>query len=167
MTITELGALGEFIGAIAVVVTLIFLSVQVRYSARAMDETNRLERASALDRHNDSVSRWRGRLMENEELARIWLAATNDEELAEIEVLRLNNLWIDLLNTQRSNFARARAVGDNGLAHQAVLAVVNESYGSRTLLDAWKAARPRDSFQITSSILHCGFRCDSVGPRAL
>ena len=45
MTITALGALGEFVGAFAVVATLIFLSVQVRYSARAMDETNRLEKS--------------------------------------------------------------------------------------------------------------------------
>jgi len=32
MTITELGALGEFVGAIAVVVTLAYLAVQVRQS---------------------------------------------------------------------------------------------------------------------------------------
>ena len=31
MTVMELGALGEFVGAIAVVVTLIFLAIQVRY----------------------------------------------------------------------------------------------------------------------------------------
>ncbi len=37
MTITELGALGEFVGAIAVVATLLFLAIQVWRSARAAD----------------------------------------------------------------------------------------------------------------------------------
>ncbi len=36
MTITELGALGEFVGAIAVVATLAYLAVQVRQNTRMM-----------------------------------------------------------------------------------------------------------------------------------
>lgn len=35
MSIVELGALGEFVGAIAVVVTLVYLVIQVRLSSRA------------------------------------------------------------------------------------------------------------------------------------
>ena len=69
-----LGAIGEIIGAIAVVITLGFLAIQIRYSTRSMDESNRLQRATAIDRHADSVNRWRGSLSENEDLARIWLA---------------------------------------------------------------------------------------------
>ncbi len=68
-------ALGAIIGAIAVVITLGFLAIQIRYSTRSMDESNRLQRATAIDRHADSVNRWRGSLSENEDLARIWLAA--------------------------------------------------------------------------------------------
>ena len=36
MTIVELGAIGEFIGAIAVVVTLIYLAIQVRQNTNAL-----------------------------------------------------------------------------------------------------------------------------------
>ncbi len=36
MTITEVGALGEFVGAIAVVVTLVYLAIQIRQNTRAI-----------------------------------------------------------------------------------------------------------------------------------
>ena len=80
--------------------------------------------------------------MESGELARIWLAAMNDGELTEIERLRFDNLWIDLVNTQRSNFARAKAVGHDGLALQSALSVAVQIGGSGMLLGAWEAARP-------------------------
>ena len=37
MTIIELGALGEFVGAIAVVATLVYLTAQIRHSTRVID----------------------------------------------------------------------------------------------------------------------------------
>ncbi|MEJ2130830.1 MAG: hypothetical protein P8Y95_04220 [Gammaproteobacteria bacterium] len=141
MSIMELGALGEFIGAIAVVVTLMFLALQVRHSARTMEESNRLERTAAIDRHNDSISRWRGRLMESESLARIWLAASNDEEMTDVDRLRLYNIFIDFTNTQRANFARARAVGEVGLALLSALSIANECFGSGTLMKRWDETR--------------------------
>ena len=44
--------------------------------------------------------------MENADLATIWLTAYNDGDLNEIEILRLNNLWVDFANTQRANYGR-------------------------------------------------------------
>ncbi len=55
-----IGAIGELIGALAVVITLVFLVLQVRHNTRAMNESNRLERASAIDRHADSIKRSAG-----------------------------------------------------------------------------------------------------------
>ena len=67
-----IGAIDELIGAGAVLLTLIILVRQVSHSTNAMLESNRLERASAIDRHSDSIGRWRGRLIENADLAQIW-----------------------------------------------------------------------------------------------
>lgn len=136
-----LGAIGEIIGAIAVVITLVFLAIQVRYSTRSMDESNRLQRAAAIDRHADSVSRWRGRVAENEDLARIWFAAIHDEKLSDLDRLRLNNLWIILVNTQRSNYERAKLVGEQGLAEQAAKSIAAECLGSDTLKARWLDTR--------------------------
>ncbi|MDP6097497.1 MAG: hypothetical protein QGG67_16150 [Gammaproteobacteria bacterium] len=80
--------------------------------------------------------------MENEDLARIWRIALNDGDLNDIEKLRLENLWIDLVNTQRSNFVRAKVVGDEGLARQAVISIAAEIYQSEILLFQWEIMRP-------------------------
>jgi hypothetical protein len=43
-----IGAVGEIVGAIAVVATLIYLASQVRYAKAAASDANRLERASGV-----------------------------------------------------------------------------------------------------------------------
>ena len=136
-----IGAIGEIIGAAAVLATLWILLIQVRHSTRAMEESNRLERVSAVDRHSESIGLWRGRLMEHEDLARIWTSARRGEPLDDVARFRLANLWIDFTNTQRANFVRARAVGAHGLARQAVLTVATESLESQTMMEEWVACR--------------------------
>jgi hypothetical protein len=136
-----IGAIGESVGALAVLVTLIILVVQIRHSIRIMAESNRLERASAVDRHSDSIGRWRGRLIENEDLMRIWIAAENDEALDPIARMRFSMTWIDFTNTQRANFVRAETVGATGLRRQAVLSVAIEANKSETMLESWQMNR--------------------------
>lgn len=147
-TVQMLGSLGEFVGAIAVVATLIYISVQVRHSGllleankRATEENTRLSRAAALDRHNDSVSRWRGRLIENAEVARIWQTAVDGDDLDQVERLRLRNLFIDWINTYRANFSRAKAVGDEGLARQAVVSVAPLLARTPSFVEFWRHSR--------------------------
>ena len=120
------------------VITLVFLALQVRQRNYTMGESNRLERAAAIDRHADSISRCRGCLMENADLATIWLTAYNDGDLSEIEILRLNNLWVDFANTPRANYGRAKTVGDQGLARQAVVRVVAEVTASVIFKTLWE-----------------------------
>ena len=55
MTIIELGALGEFVGAIAVVVTLAYLAVQIRQNTRAMEESRRLALAQTYQVRADAL----------------------------------------------------------------------------------------------------------------
>ena len=133
-----IGAVGETVGALAVLITLIILVVQIRHSVRAMDESNRLERAAAMDRHSDTIGRWRGRLMENEGLTRIWMAGRAGEELDAVSAVRLNNLWIDFANTQRANFIRANIVGEPGLSMQAALSVAAEVHQSNCFAREWQ-----------------------------
>lgn len=137
-----IGAIGELVGAAAVLFTLIVLLRQVGHSTSAMEESNRLDRASAIDRHSDTIGRWRGRLIESGDLARIWAVGRKDGDLDEIEKLRLNNLWIDFANTQRANFTRAITVGEQGLARQAVMSVAAEKNQSTTFQSEWDAGRP-------------------------
>ncbi len=136
-----IGAVGEITGAAAVVLSLIVLAIQVRHSTRALVESNRLNRVAALDRHADSIARWRGRITEHEALSKLWLLASNDGDLSDLDILRLNNLWIEFVNTQRSNYVRALTVGDAGLARQAVLSVAAQACESRTFGELWHSVR--------------------------
>ncbi len=55
MTIMELGALGEFVGAIAVVFTLAYLAIQIRQNTRAMEESRRLALAQTYQVRADAL----------------------------------------------------------------------------------------------------------------
>lgn len=55
MTIMELGALGELLGAIGVIVTLIYLSVQIRQNTRSMNESKRLALAQTYQIRADAL----------------------------------------------------------------------------------------------------------------
>jgi len=148
-TIEVLANLGEFVGAIGIIVTLVYLSIQVRHSRSlieannvATEENTRLVKAAAMDRYNDAVSRWRGRLIENEEVAKIWDKAIRGQPVEGSDALRLENLWIDWINTYRSNYSRAKAVGEVGLKHQAVISVALNMREAPMLLELWEWARP-------------------------
>ena len=55
MTIIELGALGELVGAIGVVLTLWYLAVQIRQNTHAMEETKRLALAQTYQLRADAL----------------------------------------------------------------------------------------------------------------
>jgi len=55
MSLTELGALGEFVGAIAVVVTLVYLAIQIRQNTYAMAESRRLALAQTYQMRADAL----------------------------------------------------------------------------------------------------------------
>ena len=55
MTIMELGALGEFLGSIAVLATLVYLSVQIRQNTRSMGESKKLALAQTYQMRSDAL----------------------------------------------------------------------------------------------------------------
>ena len=55
MTLIELGALGEFLGAIGVIATLAYLSVQVRQNTRAMETGRRAAQAQTYQMRSDAL----------------------------------------------------------------------------------------------------------------
>lgn len=55
MTIMELGALGEFLGSIGVIATLVYLSVQIRQNTRSMNESKKLALAQTYQMRSDAL----------------------------------------------------------------------------------------------------------------
>ena len=55
MTIIELGAIGELLGAIGVIATLIYLSMQIRQNTKSMEENRRLSLAQTYQMRADAL----------------------------------------------------------------------------------------------------------------
>jgi hypothetical protein len=55
MTISEWGSIGEMISAIAVVITLIYLAVQIRQNTHSMEESRRLALAQTYQMRADAL----------------------------------------------------------------------------------------------------------------
>ena len=98
MTIFELGALGEFIGSIGVVATLIYLAIQIRLNTMSMDENKQSIVAQTYQARSDSLMEINLRMAENIELSALvskigsggWdIDLTRTEELTESEHIRL------------------------------------------------------------------------------
>lgn len=71
MTIIELGALGEFLGSIAVLATLVYLSVQVRQNTRSMNESKRLALAQTYQMRSDALQMMLVRAADSEHIGPI------------------------------------------------------------------------------------------------
>ena len=55
MTLIELGALGEFLGALGVIITLAYLAIQIKQNTRSMDENKRLALAQTYQMRADAL----------------------------------------------------------------------------------------------------------------
>ena len=81
MTISDIGSIGEFIGSIAILVTLVYLTIQTRHSVKASKQKS----------HSDILSR-------RQDLLRL---LTEDREFIELWGKGLGRLPLDSVDAQR------------------------------------------------------------------
>ena len=82
MTLNELGSLGEFISGLAVVVTLIYLALQIRHNTRAVRSSMHQDMVGSTARIAESVS-------DSPDVGRIVLKADEDyDNLTKEEFIR-------------------------------------------------------------------------------
>ena len=84
-----IGAIGEIVGAAAVVATLAYLSIQLRQARRASDSQGTLVTT-------EMASNWRNMLLQNSDLSDMLAKANAGERLSDSEQIRLHNLSDDL-----------------------------------------------------------------------
>ncbi len=101
MTISELGALGEFVSSIAVLITLIFLVVQLRQNAKLMCRAN-------VRQANDANSRSLVALLD-EGVSELFIKGLNSlESLSEVERYRFDNAFANWLYACEEAFVDQR-----------------------------------------------------------
>ena len=149
-----LGNIGEFIGAIAVVVTLAFLVVQVRQTRSALEENSRLTAITVMDQHTEAQSRWRGRMAENEELARIWVNARDgSDSLSDVDTVRFTQYAIDYFNTWRASYASAEHTRHQGQMDHIVQGCVNTLKSHKALAELWANSARNYSAMVVPSFV--------------
>ena len=114
-TIQMLGSLGEFVGAIAVVATLIYLTIQVRHSREAMEENSRLAQSAVLANTFVHFSQFRRHIIDDADVARIWREGCAGQELDENDRTRFEALGQELVFGVNSIFGQAVAAGNEDL----------------------------------------------------
>ena len=100
-----IGAIGESVGALSVLITLIYLATQVRMS-------NRLEAANHIDVHMDRVRQNMFAFAQNEDMARIWRIGSEGGELDEDEIVRWEAMAGHRILIQRDAWLRGRILGN-------------------------------------------------------
>ena len=71
MTIVELGALGEFLGSIVVLFTLVYLAVQVKQGNRSLEESRKLALAQTYQMRSDALQMMLVRASDSEHIGPI------------------------------------------------------------------------------------------------
>jgi hypothetical protein len=124
MTLIEmaqlLGNFGEFVGSVAVVITLIFVGLQVRHGWRALSENTLLAKVAAADKSFEQHAEWRTRVINNEEVASLFLRGGRKETLSEEGQFRYQMLCLDWIFAQWRGYERSLAVKDHDLASELI-----------------------------------------------
>ena len=102
MTIMELGALGEFVGAIAVVVTLIYLAFQMRQNTNAL----KLNTARSV---TEELQEMFSLLASSEKLSEIFVTAAGGSPIQGVERTRYNTFMSNLVRVYENAFLQWRA----------------------------------------------------------
>jgi len=78
MSLQDWGAIGELLGAIAVVVTLIYLAKQIRLHTAAMEETRKLALAQTYEMRSDALQEMVVRAADSEHIGPIIVKLTQN-----------------------------------------------------------------------------------------
>lgn len=102
MTLEDLGNFGEFIGALAVVATLVYLAAQIRQNTRVV-------RSATDQAQTDAHARYLSLLAQDAELTSLFRRGGSCEPLDEDETLRFSFLFHHVFAQVQASFFHHRA----------------------------------------------------------
>ncbi len=92
MSLQDLGNIGEFIGAIGVVLSLFYLAIQIRQNTRQLEQNTRSVRSSSFHAASIAVGSYISPIAENEALAEILDRGMDGESLTRTDQTRFDAL---------------------------------------------------------------------------
>ena len=153
-----LGAIGEMVGAVAVVLTLVYLAVQIRQNSRQIDENTASLRVMTADETLRSFSHYREHIIRDPDIADLYLrGGRNLRDLDTRDRLRFSLLASELFHTYHGVYRRSRSLDETELwgyvaRTEALLPVVRQP-GIREWWSGAKGEFPEDFASEIESLL--------------
>ena len=111
MTIQDLGSIGELVGALAVLLTLIYLSLQTRQARLAAQETAKFAQFQASHSAVDVYARWRAHLINNQRITDALEKANLGKDLSWGDTIAISTLFEDLFFSAAYSYKIASSSG--------------------------------------------------------
>jgi hypothetical protein len=99
-----IGAIGELVGGLAVVLSLVYVGFQVRQNSRQIDQNSRQLEATMYHASGEGFNRWWSLIARDEAVADLWKRGLAGEELSPTDKLRFNSMAMMLFSTLENNF---------------------------------------------------------------
>ena len=110
----NLGNIGDFLGGIGVVITLLYLAFQIRLNTRQLKSDAEAARVNAEDSTTSDISRWIAGIVENRDVAEVWMRGLKEiDHLDETDRLRFEYMGMQLLQTWQITFRRSEQLDDH------------------------------------------------------
>jgi hypothetical protein len=145
MTLQELGSIGELIGGLGVVFSLIYVGFQIRQNSSQIEQNSRHLEASMYHASGEGFNHWNSLFAQSEGVADIWQRGLEGVELTRTEQRRFNALASILFTTLENNYHQLQI----GSHHRNTMEISQDSWkkilatpGGR----AWWTREARRSF---------------------
>ena len=134
MTISELGSVGELIGAIATVATLLYLALQIRANTLSA-------KYSAINDIINRVIKWQSRIADTPDLMSSWKEGTQDYHALNIEEqVRFTSIAVEMLAAIEATLETAKNDGIKPESVDAVRAMVHQLMRNKGVREYWEAS---------------------------
>jgi hypothetical protein len=104
MDLQDLGAIGDLVGGIAVVVSLVYVAYQIRQNSLQIEHNSRSVEAAMYQQTADAFNRWQALLAQDAALAAIWARGIAGQALDPVERVRFSFLVGILLNAYENSY---------------------------------------------------------------
>ena len=131
MTISELGSIGELIGAVATVATLLYLSLQIRANTHSA-------KYNAINDIINRVIKWQSRIADTPDLMQCWTIGTKDyRNLSVEEQVRFTSIALEMLAGIEATLETAKTDGIKPESVAAVKAMIHQLMRNNGVREYW------------------------------
>tara|TARA_B100000674_G_scaffold32605_1_gene22844 strand:+ start:1653 stop:2186 length:534 start_codon:yes stop_codon:yes gene_type:complete len=131
MTISELGSIGELIGAIATVATLLYLALQIRANTHQA-------KYNAINDIIDRINKWQSRIADTPDLMKSWIEGTKNYQALSIEdQVRFTSTAVEILTGIEAALESAKTDGIKQESVAAVKVMVHQLMRNKGVREYW------------------------------